>query len=99
MARKTVTRTDITEALYRETRLSHGECKIILDETFEEIAKAMVSQDNVKLSGFGSFTVRQKKERIARNPTTGEPAVVTARKSILFKASPDLKRKVAAGSE
>jgi integration host factor subunit alpha len=73
----------------------------ILDAMLEEIAAALVNGETVKLRNFGTFTVRDKKERLGRNPRTMEPAKITARRSLTFKASPAVVKKINAtqGSE
>jgi integration host factor subunit alpha len=66
----------------------------ILDAMLEEIAAALVNSETVKLRNFGTFTVRDKRERLGRNPRTMEPAKITARRSLRFKASPAVVKKI-----
>jgi integration host factor subunit alpha len=94
MSDKTVTRVDLAEALYQEVGLSKDDCRKLLDDVLEQIANALVEDEEVKLSHFGSFTIRHKTQRNARNPRTGEAAIVSARKIITFKPAHELKRLV-----
>jgi len=94
MSNQTVTRADIADALHQEVGLSHNECSKLLDDVLKEITCALVEEEGVKLSSFGSFTIRHKDERMGRNPKTGEEAVVSARRAVVFKPSHKLKRQV-----
>ncbi len=98
MTRKTVTRTEITEALYHEVGLSRDHCRELLDSLLAEISKALVNNEEVKLSGFANFSIRQKKQRMGRNPKTLEEFVIPPRKVVLFRASTNLKGQVNNGS-
>jgi integration host factor subunit alpha len=71
----------------------------MLEEVLEEISSALVNGENVKIAGFGTFVIRQKKERIGRNPRTLKEAVISSRKSVSFRASPILKKVVNAESQ
>lgn len=88
---RTLTRAALREAVYSCCpTLSRAEARQILDATFEEIREALVRGESVKLRSFGSFNVRSKRERIGRNPKTGEEAPICPRKVLTFKASPVL---------
>ena len=91
---KTVTRADLSEAIYSEIRLSRSECSQIVESILSEIADALVSSEDVKLSSFGSFVVRQKNGRIGRNPKTGEEVPIEPRRVLAFRASHVLKEKI-----
>ncbi|MBL4588835.1 MAG: integration host factor subunit alpha [Alphaproteobacteria bacterium] len=91
MANETITRADLADALYQELGLSRNESADIVDSVFEEMSDALVSSENVKISGFGSFVLRQKSERIGRNPKTGVEVPITPRTVLVFKASHILK--------
>jgi len=91
MAEKTVTRADLADALYQRLGLSRSESADIVDSVFDEMSDALVEGENVKLSGFGSFVLRDKKERIGRNPKTGVEVPITPRRVLVFKASHILK--------
>jgi integration host factor subunit alpha len=99
MPEKTITRADISEAIHQEIGLSRNECRTSLDLVLDMIASALVEDGEIKLSGFGSFVVRHKQERMGRNPKTKELAVVTARKIVTFKPAIGLKQTVTARSK
>lgn len=90
-----VTRNDLREAVYKRLpHLSRDATRRITDEVFEEIVLALSENEKVKLRGFGVFKIQHKKERSGRNPKSGIDAVITARRSVKFLASPFLKAKV-----
>ena len=91
---ETLTRADLSEAIYSEVGISKVESSQIVDQIFEEMILELVDGNSVKLSSFGSFMVRQKKERIGRNPKTKEEAVIDARRVVVFRASKELKNKI-----
>ncbi len=91
MSSKTITRADLVEALREEVDLSKTECAALLEGVLDEIANCLTEDDPVKISAFGSFIVRQKGERMGRNPNTGEPYPITPRKVIVFRPSQKLK--------
>ena len=90
----TVTRIDLIEAAYRESKLTRNQTTQIVEQFFSEISDALERGEDVLLSSFGSFAVRNKKERMARNPKTGAPAHVAPRRVVTFKPSPILKQKM-----
>jgi integration host factor subunit alpha len=94
MARKTVTREDLYEAARREVGLSAQECKVLVEQVFDQIASCLARGETVKLSGLGLFVVRQKRERPGRNPQTGEPVSISARRIVSFRPSVVLKDKL-----
>jgi integration host factor subunit alpha len=75
---------------------SAQECKLVVEQVFDQITSSLVREETVKLSGFGLFTVHQKKkkERLGRNPKTGEPAPISARRVVSFRPSAVLKDKL-----
>ena len=91
---QTVTRADLAEVLYEEVGLSRAESAEFVDDILNEISDALVDGENVKISSFGSFTLRDKKERIGRNPKTGEEVPITPRRVLIFRASHILKEKM-----
>ena len=95
MSDKTVTRSDLADATNHEVGLSHHESSKLVDDTLNEIANAINDEGRVVISSFGSFNVRQKQERMGRNPKTGEEAVISARRTIVFKPAHKLKHQVA----
>ena len=91
---KTTTRSTLSEAVFKNVGLSRNESSALVDSVFGEILKSLISGDDVKISSFGTFVVRQKKERIGRNPKTGQEVPITARSVVTFRASNVLKSKV-----
>lgn len=94
MSEKTLTRADIADAITREFRVTKYEALDFIEEVLDEITRALAEGEVVKITGFGTFLVRNKGERIGRNPKTKEETVIAPRKSLSFKASSVLKRKV-----
>jgi len=94
MSNKTLTRADLTEALHEEVGLTRQDCAGLVERTLGLVAEAMERGETVKLSGFGVFQVRAKRQRIGRNPKTGEPATIDPRRVIGFRASQVLKARV-----
>ena len=91
---KTTTRSTLSEAVFKNVGLSRNESATLVDSVFGEILKSLIQGDDVKISSFGTFVVRQKKERIGRNPKTGHEVPITARSVVTFRASNVLKSKV-----
>ncbi len=91
---KTTTRSTLSEAVFKSVGLSRNESANLVDSVFSEILVSLINGDDVKISSFGTFIVRQKKERIGRNPKTGEEVPITARSVVTFRASNVLKSKV-----
>ncbi len=94
MAARTVTRANLSDAVYQEVGLSRSESAELVDSVLNEISDALVRGETIKLSSFGSFVVRQKGERVGRNPKTGEEAPILPRRVLVFRASPALKERV-----
>lgn len=94
MTEKTVTRADLADSLYQQLGLSRSESAELVDSVFEEMTDALLAGENVKISGFGSFILRDKKERVGRNPKTGVEATISPRRVLVFKASHLLKDKM-----
>ena len=91
---KTTTRSTLSEAVFKNVGLSRNESANLVDSVFSEILLSLIKGDDVKISSFGTFVVRQKKERVGRNPKTGEEVPITARSVVTFRASNVLKSKV-----
>tara|TARA_Y100000768_G_scaffold335201_1_gene276290 strand:+ start:22 stop:357 length:336 start_codon:yes stop_codon:yes gene_type:complete len=91
---KTTTRSTLSEAVFKNVGLSRNESSALVDSVFNEILKSLIEGDDVKISSFGTFIVRNKKERVGRNPKTGEEVPITARSVVTFRASNVLKSKV-----
>ena len=94
MGGNTITRADLSEAVYKEVGLSRSESAALVESFLSEISKCLERGETVKLSSFGSFIVRQKNERIGRNPKTGEEVPIPPRKVLVFKPSNVLKDKI-----
>lgn len=91
-SKKTLTRADIVNAIVNEFKVSKFNATEIIEDVLEEIAAALKEGELVKISGFGTFSVRQKKERMGRNPKTMQAALISSRKSLTFRPSPILKK-------
>lgn len=96
---KTLTKADIAESVHKIVGFSKKDSADLVEKVFENIKKALEKGDSVKLSGFGKFEVRQKHKRRGRNPQTGEPIEIPARKVLAFRASQILKKSLIEGSE
>lgn len=94
MSGKTVTRADLIEAVYQEVGLSRNESADLVETVLDEIADNLTNGDNVKISSFGSFIVRDKGGRIGRNPKTGEEVPIEPRRVLVFRPSQVLKDRV-----
>jgi len=94
MAGSTMTRADLSESVYQEVGLSRNESAALVESVLEEISEALVRGEPVKISSFGSFSVREKGERIGRNPKTGEEVPIHPRRVLVFRASHVLKDRV-----
>lgn len=91
-----LTKADMAERLYEELGLNKREAKELVEFFFEEVRGALESGDQVKLSGFGNFDLRNKNERPGRNPKTGEEIPITARRVVTFRPGQKLKARVEA---
>ncbi len=94
MIRNTVTRADLAEAVYREIGLSRTESAALVEAVIDQIIDALIRGEVVKLAGFGTFTLRDKNERIGRNPKTGEEVPITPRRVLTFKPSQMMRDRV-----
>ena len=94
MAGRTVTRAQLAEAVYQQIGLSRSESAELVDSILGEIGDALVSEGEVKISSFGTFIVRQKGERVGRNPKTGEEIPISARRVVTFRPGQKLKARV-----
>jgi len=91
MPGKVTTRADLVQALYDEIGLSRDECAEMFEAVLKEVTIGLVDGEPVKVSNFGVFTVRQKAERIGRNPKTREEVMIKPRRVVVFKPSRNLK--------
>ncbi|MCP4330780.1 MAG: integration host factor subunit alpha [Alphaproteobacteria bacterium] len=97
MTGNTVTRADLSEAVYQEVGLSRNDSAELVEYVLEEIATALTRGEGVKISSFGSFSVREKGERMGRNPKTGEEVPILPRRVLVFRASHVLKDRINQG--
>jgi len=97
MAGNTITRAQLSEAVYQEVGLSRNESAELVETVLKEIADTLTKGDSVKISSFGTFSVRRKGQRIGRNPKTGEEVPILPRKVLVFRASNVLKSRINAG--
>jgi integration host factor subunit alpha len=94
MAEKTITRAQLSEAVYQEVGLSRSESADLLESVLGEISAALARGETVKISSFGSFSVRAKGQRIGRNPKTGEEVPILPRRVLVFRPSQLLKKRI-----
>ena len=91
---KTVTRAQLSEAVYQEVGLSRNESADLVESVLSEISDSLIKGETVKVSSFGSFYVRQKGERVGRNPKTGEEVPILPRRVLVFRPSHVLKDRI-----
>ena len=91
---KTIKKVDIVEHLHTTLGLNKTESKELVETFFAGIAEALIKNEDVKLSGFGNFELLNKKERPGRNPKTGEPVTISARKVATFRAGQKLRKNI-----
>jgi integration host factor subunit alpha len=94
MKGRTLTRAYLAEAVYQEVGLSRSESATLVDSILAEIGDSLVSEGIVKISSFGTFSVRQKGQRIGRNPKTGEEVPILPRRVLVFRPSQVLKDRI-----
>ncbi len=91
---KTLTRADLAEAVVRQVGLPRNESQELVELVLKEISNCLADGEAVKLSSFGSFGIRQKGERVGRNPKTGEEVPITPRKVLVFRPSNIMKDRI-----
>ena len=94
----TLTRADLADTINRKLGFSRAESLDLVEAILRHMCEAMSKGENVKISGFGSFILRDKKERLGRNPKTGIEVPITPRRVLTFRASQKLKDRIAATS-
>ena len=92
--KRSLIRADIAEAIYRQVGLSRNESSDMVGTIIEQISETLDAGDQVKITSFGSFLVRNKKERVGRNPKTGQEVPITPRRVLSFRPSHILRKKV-----
>lgn len=98
MSAKTLTRMDLSEAVFREVGLSRNESSELVERVLQMMSDALVEGEQVKISSFGTFSVRSKTARVGRNPKTGEEVPISPRRVLTFRPSHLMKDRVAAGN-
>ncbi|MGY6705145.1 integration host factor subunit alpha [Roseinatronobacter sp.] len=98
MSQKTLTRMDLTEAVFREVGLSRNESSALVDSVLQHISDALVDGQQVKISSFGTFSLRDKNARLGRNPKTGEEVPISPRRVLTFRPSHIMKERVIDGN-
>ena len=91
---KTFTKADIINHLNESIGINKTEAKLLVESLFKEILVTLSNKQAVKISGFGNFDILDKKERIGRNPKTGEIAIISARKVVTFRAGKKLRESI-----
>jgi integration host factor subunit alpha len=97
MSGKTITRADLGNAVYQEVGLSRNESAKLVEVVLNEVAEALLRNEVVKISSFGTFMVRNKGQRIGRNPKTGQEVPIMPRRVLVFRASNILKSTINKG--
>jgi integration host factor subunit alpha len=87
MGNGTLTRADLSESLHRQVGLSRAESSDLVESVLNHMSNALAKGENVKISGFGSFLLREKGERVGRNPKTGVEVPIAPRRVLTFRAS------------
>jgi integration host factor subunit alpha len=99
MGEQTLTRMDLSEAVFREVGLSRNESSALVEAVLQHMSDALASGDQVKISSFGTFSVRDKSARIGRNPKTGDEVPISPRRVLTFRPSHLMRDRVAAGKK
>lgn len=97
MGGKTLTRADLAEAVVSKIGLPRNESQDLVELVLGEISQSLAEGEQVKLSSFGSFGIRQKGERVGRNPKTGKEVPITPRRVLVFRASNIMKDRINSG--
>lgn len=98
MAGNTLTRMDLSEAVFREVGLSRNESAALVEAVIQHMSDALVAGEQVKISSFGTFSIRSKNQRMGRNPKTGQEVPISPRRVLSFRPSHLMKDRVAAGN-
>ena len=93
---ETLTRAELAETLHREVGLSRAESAKLVEQILTYLCEALEKGENVKISGFGSFVLRDKGERVGRNPKTGVEVPIASRRVLTFRASQLMRSRIAA---
>jgi len=98
MGDKTLTRLDLSEAVFQEVGLSRNDSSQLVESVLTHMSDALVKGEQVKISSFGTFSVRDKSARVGRNPKTGEEVPISPRRVLTFRPSHLMKDRVADGN-
>ena len=98
MTGKTLTRMDLSEAVFREVGLSRNESAQLVESVIQHMSDALAAGEQVKISSFGTFSVRSKSARLGRNPKTGEEVPISPRRVLSFRPSHLMKERVSRGN-
>ncbi|PSL21601.1 integration host factor subunit alpha [Shimia abyssi] len=99
MTGKTLTRMDLSEAVFREVGLSRNDSATLVESVLAHMSDALVQGEQVKISSFGTFSVRDKAARVGRNPKTGQEVPINPRRVLTFRPSHLMKDRVADGNK
>lgn len=99
MTGKTLTRMDLSEAVFSAVGLSRNESAELVESVLDQMSDALVRGEQVKISSFGTFSVRDKNARVGRNPKTGEEVPINPRRVLTFRPSHLMKDRVAQGNK
>ena len=98
MEGRTITRADLSESVFQEVGLSRNESSDLVETILAEVVEALARGESVKISSFGSFTVRDKGQRVGRNPKTGQEVPILPRRVLVFRPSHVLKTRINGGT-
>lgn len=99
MAEKTLTRMDLSESVFREVGLSRNESAQLVESVLQYVSDALAAGETVKISSFGTFSLRSKTARVGRNPKTGDEVPISPRRVLTFRPSHLMKDRVAGGGK
>ncbi len=99
MSEKTLTRMDLSESVFREVGLSRNESAALVEQVLQHVSDALAAGETVKISSFGTFSLRSKTARVGRNPKTGDEVPISPRRVLTFRPSHLMKDRVAKGKK
>jgi len=99
MTLKTLTRIDLSEAVYRELGLSRNDSAALVESVLSHISESLIKGEQVKISSFGTFSVKKKNKRVGRNPKTGEEAIISRRNVLSFRPAHIMKKRMQIGNK
>lgn len=99
MTEKTLTRMDLAESVFREVGLSRNESAQLVESVLQHVSDALAGGETVKISSFGTFSLREKSARVGRNPKTGDEVPISPRRVLTFRPSHLMKDRVAGGDQ